>query len=140
MITFGSINFLVVLSFLDQKLLTFCNLSRGVIFHIKCIIISVSQAKIKLTSYSLRMDLSSFFVILCHAKVLYQINKFINFNYRLCSLLHILMYVYSYPVSLFSSCFSQARKQIPLFFDHLLFSRGIRIVSKKSNTESTLKT
>lgn len=36
--------------------LNFCNISRGSIFHIKFIIISVSQAKIDLTVYSLRTE------------------------------------------------------------------------------------
>lgn len=99
LVTKYSGNSLVGLSFLDQKVLSSCNPSRISISHINLVIILISQAKINTKFDSFWIDLSSSFLILCHEKVFYQINRFFIFNYKLGSLLHIFMYVYLYPMN-----------------------------------------
>lgn len=57
-----------VLSFLDQRKISFCDHSRGSISHIELIIIFVYQAKVDLTFVSLCMVFALSSVILCHEK------------------------------------------------------------------------
>lgn len=62
------------------------------------IIILVSQAKDNLAFDSLYVDLSISCVTFFFEEILYWNNRFIICTYNLCSLLHLLMYVYFFYV------------------------------------------